>query len=66
MKTPPPSTDSRPRFGWCHDLDNDPQIIAESGSPETDQSVAVIPLPFLSLKIKKQVREFTQSLWPKS
>lgn len=64
MKTKTPKPDNRPRFGWCGSLDSDPQRIWEEKIPE-QRAVALIPLPFNSPKIKKAIREFTKSLWPK-
>lgn len=62
MKT---KTDNRPRFGWCPDLDSIPQEVLEDKIFPNERSVAVIPLPFMSPKMKAKVREFTKSLWPK-
>jgi hypothetical protein len=54
--------DNRPRFGYCDDLDKDPQIVTEKFKGNQRQ-VALIPLPFQSGKLRKQVREFTKRLW---
>lgn len=72
MKKTTPSLDTRPRFGFCHDLDREPQLIRERAG-EGDRAygrsrrmaVAVIPMPYLSPKMKRLVREFTADLWPK-
>lgn len=67
MKKPPASKkpDIRPRFGWTEDIDRDPQYVFENRiHPEGMKSVVIIPLPFMSPKIKKQIREFTKTLWP--
>lgn len=63
MKTKKP--DNRPRFGYCHDLDSQPQICWETkiagGTP-----IVVIPVPFNSTKVRQKVRNFTKEfLWPK-
>lgn len=54
-------SDLRPRFGWCDDLDLDPQYISEK-RVGGGIYVAVIPMPFNSGKIRKEVREFTTRL----
>ena len=53
----------RPRFGWCDDLDNDPQIIWEKKGPNANMPVVLIPLMFMSPKLKKQFREIARKLW---
>lgn len=66
MKTKtPPTTDTRPRFGWCDDLDLEPQRVRESRRGKDDISVVVIPLPFHSTKLRKKIKEFAKSLWQK-
>ena len=50
--------DNRPRFGWCDDLGKDPQMILEERD-QGDVPVVVIPLPYMSSKIKHKIREFT-------
>jgi hypothetical protein len=57
--------DKRPRFGWCDDLDKQPQKIVENKSPIYSHPVVVIPLPFMSPKTKALFREFTKGFWSK-
>lgn len=56
--------DQRPRFGWADDLDKDPQHIREKKSPRYRHPVVVIPLPFMSAKLRKKLREFAKGIWP--
>lgn len=56
--------DNRPRFGWCDDLDNEPQFIFEEKAEPSERPVAVIPLPFMSGKRRAIIRKFAKSLWP--
>lgn len=65
--------DPRPRFGFAygHDLDNDPQKIYERTRLGDSiygrinrTAVAVIPLPFMSSKMKARVRAFAKSINP--
>jgi hypothetical protein len=59
--------DNLPRFGFCYDLDAEPQIIHErpiAKIPARPRAVVVIPLPFMSAKQKAKVRAFTKSLHP--
>ena len=63
--------DTRPRFGFCWCLDNDPQTIREHTSLGDSilgrvnrVAVAVIPLPFMSSKQKAKIRAFAKTLWP--
>jgi hypothetical protein len=58
--------DKRPRFGWAVDLDNDPQMIHENKIDSELHPVAVIPLPFMSSKQRRLVREFAKSMWPQA
>ena len=59
-------TDQRPRFGWCTNLDNEPQHIYEKGYQDFRTPVVVIPLPYMSAKMRKKIREFTNgTIWPK-
>lgn len=67
--------DNRPRFGWCDEraIDNDPQVIQEKRPKGKTRDfngkvfpVVVIPLPYISSKVKHKIREFTNgTLWPK-
>lgn len=64
--TSPPTTDTRPRFGWTDSpLDNDPQVIKENKDNPSSVPVVVIPLPYLSTSLRKQVKLFAKGLWPK-
>jgi hypothetical protein len=66
MSTKKESTDTRPRFGWTSDLDNEPQVIFEEKSLKSEKPVVVIPLPYVSAKLRRKVREFVNgTLWPK-
>jgi hypothetical protein len=57
--------DKRPRFGWADDLDKDPQFIYEAQNKKKSRHpVAVIPLPFMSAKRRRIIREFTEDTWP--
>ena len=59
MKTP--KQDNRPRFGYCLNLDADPQRIHEIKSPvkgSKERAVVVIPLQFNSASTRKMCREF--------
>ena len=58
------TNDTRPRFGWCDDLDLTPQHIYEDRA-KGYIPVVVIPLPFMAPKQKKAIREFAKSLWPR-
>ncbi len=62
-KPKPIGYDKRPRFGWCDDLDSDPQKISESKNWDSSHPVAVIPLPFMSPKQRKTIREFAKNHW---
>ncbi len=69
MKTKQP--DNRPRFGFCGSIDAEPQQIFERSilvdsyyGRDARRCVAVIPLPFMSAKIKAKVRAFTKTLHP--
>ena len=63
--------DNRPRFGWCGDLDSEPQTVWEKrfandalrfkGKPY----VAVIPIPKATGHYRKLVREFAKAMWRK-
>jgi hypothetical protein len=56
--------DKRPRFGWAEDLDSIPQHVYED-KMEDGHPVVVIPLPYLSPKIRKKINEFTNgTIWP--
>ena len=72
-----PLLNNRPRFGWCRSLDLDPQTIFEkrsrlvhgpglapaNGGP---RPVVVIPLPYMSAKIRDKIKEFTNgTIWPR-
>lgn len=66
MKTKKP--DNRPRFGFCQNLDAEPQKITEKvNGPSLDSvrifPVAVIPLPGNSRATQKRVRDFVRSLY---
>ena len=66
MKTKTEKTDNRPRFGWCWNLDNEPQNITEKRVFKAQVPVVVIPLPYASAKVRRKVREFVNgTLWPK-
>jgi hypothetical protein len=52
--------DKRPRFGWANSLDNDPQIIAEKKLRNDYFPVAVIPLAFMSAKMRDKVRKLAK------
>lgn len=66
MKHKTENPDNRPRFGWCDNLDNEPQKIFEKRFRKTTQPVVVIPLPYVSAKVRRKVREFVNgTLWPK-
>lgn len=65
MKT---KTDNRPRFGFAQNLDDNPQVVYEKsgGLGSNPIPVVVIPLPYVSAKVRKKVREFVNgTLWPK-
>lgn len=68
MAKPTPKLDQRPRFGWCANLNNDPQVITEfKGIGSDDTPVAVLPMPICSAKRKAVIRKFVNgTLWPKS
>ena len=64
------SVDERVRFGWCWCLDGDPEIIYEKrkyvNGMDEPKAVAVVPLPFMSAKMKAKVRAFAKEVvWPK-
>jgi hypothetical protein len=54
----------RPRFGWTDTLDEDPQYIYEEKSDDHPYPVVVIPLPYMSPKLRRLIREYTNSIWP--
>jgi hypothetical protein len=55
--------DKRPRFGWTETLDNEPQVIREGRKGKTkDFPVAVIPLPFMSAKMRTKILAFTKQI----
>lgn len=56
--------DPRPRFGYCDDLDLDPQHITEKRKSKKDLYVVVIPLPFKSPKLRRYIREFVSKYLP--
>lgn len=63
--------DPRPRFGFCWTLDTEPQVIREKvcygdsmHGRKRRTAVAVIPLPFMSSKMKARVRAFAKSINP--
>lgn len=61
-------TDNRPRFGYCSNLDSDPQTIYERRTLrdlEKEQYVAVIPLPNSSSLNRKKIRDFVKTLHAK-
>lgn len=75
MKTIKQKIDKRPRFGWTskRNINLDPQKIYENRddrflvkSPkENIIPVVVIPLPFLSAKMRAKIRAFTNAtIWP--
>lgn len=58
--------DRRPRFGWSDSLDNDPQFIYESKRGSAGRGahpVVVIPLPFMSPKLRHAMRSVAKQLW---
>ena len=56
--------DKSPRFGWTDDLDTDPCYIKEYKGNTFVHPVVVIPLPFMSPKLKKLIRSFTrENIW---
>jgi len=61
--------DNRPRFGWAHTLDNDPQIIYENpdkwiADDQESFPVAIVPLPYMSGKLRQKVRNFIKKQLP--
>lgn len=54
--------DPRPRFGWCEDLDMDPQHVTEKKHNKGDTFVAVVPLPFNSSPMRRKLREAVKGL----
>lgn len=70
MPKPAISFDNRPRYGWCNNLDLDPQIILEKRPPKSPtrefRPVVVIPMPYTSDKVRMKIKAFTLgTLWPK-
>ena len=65
MKPKPSSLnrDHRVRFGWCDDVDADPQVVAEHKQNNEDVYVAMMPLPKNSGRLRAQMRKVSQSLW---
>jgi len=55
--------DKRARFGWTNSFDQDPVWILEEKTKMAKHPTVVIPLPFISPKLRNSVREFTKSLW---
>lgn len=55
-------SDPRPRFGWCDNLDLDPQHITEKKVNKGDTYVVVIPLPYASPKLRKAARIVASSI----
>lgn len=56
--------DKRPRFGWCANLDNEPQSVWEGNAFLIEpKPVVLIPLPKMTEKMKKLAREFVKGLW---
>lgn len=71
----PPMPDMRPHFGWCWDLDADPQLVYDSrescridalanNSLIPSWPVVVIPLPFMSARMKQRVLKFVKEQLP--
>lgn len=57
--------DERPRFGWTDSLDKEPQVIYEKKARGHKTPVVVIPLPFMSAKLRREIREFAKHrIWP--
>jgi hypothetical protein len=56
------NTDNRPHFGYCDDLSNEPQIIAEKRRNKDQREVVVIPLPYHSAKFRMQLRAIAKWL----
>jgi hypothetical protein len=67
------TSDHRPRYGWCADVDSDPEIVwdrrgSKSGltKPEDRIPVVVIPLPFgRTPNMHRKIALFVNGiLWP--
>jgi hypothetical protein len=61
--------DNRPRFGWSGGSDDDPTIVWEEKDSRVppERPVAVIPLPYISEKVRAKVRAFVDgTLFPKN
>jgi hypothetical protein len=58
--------DKRVRFGWTDDFDLEPQLIREMKIKGlAEHPVAVIPLPFMSAKIRQKIRNALKGIvWP--
>lgn len=70
MKKKPKKFEPTPRFGWCWDLDFEPQKIREDprGLFTKEQInigdwVVVIPMPYMSNQAKARVRRLIKSYW---
>lgn len=56
--------DKRIRFGWCDNLDLDPQYIHETKQKDM-HPVAVVPMPFMSAKMRQKIKECLRGIvWP--
>jgi hypothetical protein len=65
MKTKERGYDKRIRFGWCDDLDNDPQRISEKREDPIQHPVAVVPMPFMSAKMRAKINKHLKGIvWP--
>ena len=59
--------DNRPRYGWCVDLDKNPQTVREerSYSEQTatkNRYVVVIPIPYKSSMVRKAVAKLVKRI----
>jgi hypothetical protein len=64
-KTQPVGFDRRPRDGWTNDLDATPMFIREKKVETLGyvHPVMVVPLPFMSPKMRVAVRKFAATIW---
>lgn len=51
--------DKRPRYGYCFDLDQDPQRVWEAKDKDATP-VVIIPLAFHSAKQKAKINKFVK------
>jgi len=56
--------DNRPRFGWVRFFDHDPILVHEKRVSDFERYAVVIPLPYASASLLKNVRAFTKELHP--